>query len=103
MKILMGISFLILALVYIVTIALVRHLLKQIDEDRCSEMNHTVSIICEYKREMKYLKAIVRQLSGMQYCGNKDICLRRIENELKQFEIEMTKKEELSNNLASDR
>lgn len=104
MNIALGISFLIFAIIYIVTILIVKYLLKQINDDCVEETNQIVFINSEYKSEIKYLKGFVRNLSGMQYCGNKDICLRKIENELLRFEKEMNKKEELSNNfLAEDR
>ena len=104
MNITLGIIFLVFAIIYIVTILIVKYLLKQINDDCVEETNQIVFINSEYKSEIKYLKSLIRNLSGMQYCGNKDICLRKIENELLRFEKEINKKEELSNNfLAEDR
>lgn len=82
----MWIGFMIFAILYIVTIVIIKYLLNKIEQDRRSEMNHVVNDLYNYKRKMKDLKKLVRELSGTQFCGNKDICLRKIENELNKME-----------------
>ena len=100
---LIAVILIIFAALFAVTIIITRYLLRQINNDCINETNELVLKIYEYKKEIRHLRNMIRELSGIQCYGNKNICLRRIEDELINFENEMDKKEELPNNLASDR
>ena len=89
---LLGIIFLIFAIIYIVTILIVKYLLKQINDDCVEETNSIVFENTEYQRELKYLKLLIKNLKGQQFNGNTNLALRKIEDEIVRFE----KKKELA-------
>lgn len=82
----MWIGYLLFAILYSVTIIIIKYILNKIEQDRRNEINYFISELNNYKRKIKDLKKLVRELSGTQFCGNKDICLRKIENELNKME-----------------
>lgn len=74
----MWIGYLLFAIIYTISVYIIYKKMNELNKELDGEIHKNV----EYKMNIKELKKIVRDLSGKQYCGNKDICLRIIENKL---------------------
>ena len=98
----LGITFFIYAVIYIITVLFMKYLLMKINDDCVKETSELVCINIENKKEFKHLKEMINELKGIQFLGNPNIPLRKIEDEINRFEEQILKKE-LSNDSPEDR